>query len=139
MKRYLVSLSAWLSGADAEARLARLNSHFASKELQHTEYSVNDRRDDKSGDIRCELQSFAGDDAPLAVRLEALRTDFPEVFFGDPDFEFYLHIAVLHDTFTCSVELPAELASFFTSRGLSIHISTYPTDFAGDDTDSTAG
>lgn len=135
---HLVSLVTHLSGPDLEVKHALLKARFGELGLQRTEYTFIDRRDGKAGDIRVELRSLAGEVAPLAEHLEALRADFPADLFGDSEYKFDLDIAVFHDTYDCSLELPAGQTSDFLSRGLDLTVCTYPTNFDRADNDSVA-
>lgn len=79
------------------------------------------------------LSSTAGDHASLEEHLSELRDHAEELgLLGrddlPDDLQRVLSIAVMHDTFTCTVQLPAPLLRPFLAAGFDLEISAYPTD-----------
>lgn len=77
------------------------------------------------------LSSTAGGEASLEEHLSALRDHAKELGLLSRDdlpgdFQRVLSIAVMHDTFTCTVHLPAALLLPFLAAGFDLEISAYP-------------
>jgi len=78
------------------------------------------------------LSSAASDDASLEQHLSELRSRAEKRGLLDShdlpsDLQRVLRVAAMHDTFTCTVQLPAASLLPFLAAGFNLEISAYPT------------
>jgi len=88
------------------------------------------------------LESDVDETAGIADHLAWFRTEFPLERLRDPrlpaDRTVYLDIAVMFDTFTCSISLSADLLRPFVEVGAGIEITCYPSTFDSDESIGTS-